>query len=331
MITCLTDTIGLAGCGSSTPVSGLYVNSLPGISIKSIEILADAEQRTYLGVWDDVQVRADAWLESEALNLWNKKYKIHSVTENIDLGTVVDTATTTANAPEYRGLIFDLDHTLGESNYKRSVLQSHYFQLFRFYSPIVQAGTVIKLFDKDTNTQVDSFSKDVVIGWNTIQVNKFYSARRLFVGVDSTNISSVSLTIDENSTCCDSCGAHIEGAKMTIGADTSTITEGENSFGLSVIYGVRCRYNNAICTNQDKFYLARWYKLGSELMLERLTSERRNFLTIQREEAKQLKAMYDMDAMDALKNAVDGISLDESDCCLDCDFPVMVTTANNFY
>lgn len=38
--------------------SGLYINQLPGISLKSIERLADAEQGNFLGVWRDIQHRA---------------------------------------------------------------------------------------------------------------------------------------------------------------------------------------------------------------------------------------------------------------------------------
>ena len=38
--------------------SGLYINQLPGISLKRIESLADDEQTNFLGVWEDVERRA---------------------------------------------------------------------------------------------------------------------------------------------------------------------------------------------------------------------------------------------------------------------------------
>ena len=41
---CLTDYIGLRGCTDSDPISGLYINDLAGISLKSIDAIADNEQ-----------------------------------------------------------------------------------------------------------------------------------------------------------------------------------------------------------------------------------------------------------------------------------------------
>lgn len=57
---CFIDYIGLAACGGAydAPASGIYINSLPGISVESIDKIADAEQMNYIGVWEDVQANA---------------------------------------------------------------------------------------------------------------------------------------------------------------------------------------------------------------------------------------------------------------------------------
>ncbi len=52
---CLTDYIGLRGCSSSIPPSGLYVNDLPGISLKQIVSLTNEEEKTYLELWEMIQ------------------------------------------------------------------------------------------------------------------------------------------------------------------------------------------------------------------------------------------------------------------------------------
>lgn len=57
---CLDNYIGLQYCNAEPPASGLYINSLPGVSIEIMDSIAEAEQVTYLGVWSDVQ--AQAWL-----------------------------------------------------------------------------------------------------------------------------------------------------------------------------------------------------------------------------------------------------------------------------
>lgn len=60
MDSCLKDFVGIkTGCpDESTPDSGLYINSLPGVSLESIEKTATEDQETYLGLWDDVQTEA---------------------------------------------------------------------------------------------------------------------------------------------------------------------------------------------------------------------------------------------------------------------------------
>ncbi|MBK7882502.1 MAG: hypothetical protein IPJ81_00670 [Chitinophagaceae bacterium] len=62
---CLIDYIGVKGCGNVKPLSGMYINQLAGISLESMEKIADKEQVTFMGVWKDVQARA--WLRLEKI------------------------------------------------------------------------------------------------------------------------------------------------------------------------------------------------------------------------------------------------------------------------
>lgn len=60
MLECLDGYVGLWYCDTAygQAASGLYVNQLPGVSIESIDMTANDEQITYLGLWDDVQKAA---------------------------------------------------------------------------------------------------------------------------------------------------------------------------------------------------------------------------------------------------------------------------------
>jgi len=73
---CLIDYIGLRVCGNETSGSGQFINSLPGISLESIDKIADSEQITYKGVWDDVQ--AEAWnrFYIDVINELSKCYQL---------------------------------------------------------------------------------------------------------------------------------------------------------------------------------------------------------------------------------------------------------------
>ena len=79
-MTCFIDHIGLLYCTSgvyTVPANGIYLNSLPGISIESIDKIADSEQITYLGVWADVQNYALAQFKLDVVSEINHCYKIN--------------------------------------------------------------------------------------------------------------------------------------------------------------------------------------------------------------------------------------------------------------
>lgn len=93
-MTCFIDTIGLLNCTSGVydaPSSGIYINSLPGISIENTDKIADAEQITYRGVWNDVQTFALAQFRLDVIAELNKCYKLNRdcdydamICENVD-------------------------------------------------------------------------------------------------------------------------------------------------------------------------------------------------------------------------------------------------------
>lgn len=76
---CFLDYIGLSYCPGiyEQPGSGVYLNSLPGISIQSIDAIADSEQITYLGVWEDVQKSAVAQFRIDVIAELNKCFKLN--------------------------------------------------------------------------------------------------------------------------------------------------------------------------------------------------------------------------------------------------------------
>lgn len=56
---CLIDYIGFFNCaGQAEPDSGMYINTLPGITLESVDKVATSEQVTYLQVWADAQKEA---------------------------------------------------------------------------------------------------------------------------------------------------------------------------------------------------------------------------------------------------------------------------------
>lgn len=75
---CLIDYIGFQACANNEqPPSGMYINTLPGISLESIDKIADSEQLTYIGVWNDAQKQAAIRFKRDFINALNKCYTIN--------------------------------------------------------------------------------------------------------------------------------------------------------------------------------------------------------------------------------------------------------------
>lgn len=88
-MTCFIDHIGLSYCERGVyevPASGIYLNSLPGINIESIDKIADSEQVTYLGVWEDVQTSALAQFKLDVINEMTKCYQLN---KDCDYATLI--------------------------------------------------------------------------------------------------------------------------------------------------------------------------------------------------------------------------------------------------
>lgn len=93
---CFIDYIGLSLCAGAyeSPASGIYINSLPGLSMESLDKIADQEQINYLGVWADVQANALPEFRIEIMTEMRKCYELNCdcvyddlICENIEVLT----------------------------------------------------------------------------------------------------------------------------------------------------------------------------------------------------------------------------------------------------
>lgn len=329
---CLKGYIGLRGCGNTVPISNRYVNSLPGVSLKAIDNMANSEQVTYAQVWSDIQDRAIADMSTKVASHFNSRFQLKNIMESIDLGEDIDTVSNqTAAAAEYRGFSYELK--LAGQHDKPSALQSLNVQKIKVYLKTAQEFTV-KIFDLTLKKQL--YTKTVaagsaVVGWNEVVVYQSFVGFRFFFCVDCTTIESVyQSTSDYIDDCCDACvrsiygfggTGYIRGAKSEI-FSPYTVSNGTNFYGLSAEFSLLCSFENVVCKNLKTFELAYWYKLGEEIMVERLASPRLNLTTIDAKEAQDLRDYFAGKFETELKLVTDGINLDLNDDCLECNAPV---------
>ena len=327
---CLIDYIGLQGCSSTTPDSGLYINDLAGIQLKQINEIANEEQVNYTGVWADVQPRAIKKFALDVRKAMRQKYNIKGVTQSINVGKIIDTATTRAAANEYRGATIELNEETAELVY--SNFQVIFIQSIKIYVPGAETFNV-KIYDLDTDAELYTTSVTTTAsGWETININDFYlESRRIYICYDCSSIDSVKLDIsDHNLNCLPKCKARLRGAYSSTGDATDITVDTYNTHGLSIIYSIQCKYDVVVCNNKDIFAQALLYCLGAELLLEAINSSRVNRWTmLDNKQAKYLHGYYraqylgglydEMTFTGELNDAVNLINLDQGDCCVECD------------
>lgn len=317
---CLRDFIGLPGC-TEEPESGLNITDQPGISLLSIDKIADSEKQTYKAVWESVQTRAIHRLNSDLIAYFSKRFQLKRLPESVKIRELADTTTITAAAAEYRGLNIELQ-IIGDNDYAYSGLQFIHVQEIRFYSPVALNNVNFYVIDQDTFQTLETFTVNLSVGWNSVTTNKNYLSYNIFIGYDSTLINSVALNLDNDDCCCgclSGCGAEIQGAVYNSG--TQTLTTGVNTFGLAGTYSVQCSYETILCNNKHLFKNAYFNCLAYELMRERVYTERINkFTTVDREIAKnEMMPDFFEQYNKELSQVVDGIDLNPGDCCLVCD------------
>lgn len=314
---CLYNYIGLLGCGTSVPESGLFVNSQPGITTESIAAIADNEQENYLGVWEDIQNRAALKFNTLVLSRLKKKFKIKSILDTVDIGRKITTQTTLPEA-KWKGI--NISYNTPNIN---SLTQIHLQEIVLYLSE--NSSTTINIFNADTGDVLFTTEISSKIGWVKIFVGKSFYAKNIFIAYDATNIIQTKLPLPFyqaesgcNCTCsCTDCSMTIHGAESEINTPT-TLIKGSNTFGLSAIFSLKCSLENLVCNNKELFAGAWLNLLSAEVMTERLYSDRVNrFTTIDRKRAEELRQEFDAAFIGEIENVVDSLELADK-CCVEC-------------
>lgn len=308
---CLSGHIGLRGCGVDFPAAAAFLNELPGISLKTIDQVADEEQKTFLAVFNDIEKRALRKFSTDVQNYLSKRYKLTNTLQTINLGDGVNIDDTTAAVNEYRGIYGDIVYG--------SQLQSVFVQEISIYALADKTGVdiVVKEYSEQ-GIWYDRYTKtvDLVEGWNTFLVGLSFTGKRLFIGYNASGITSPEFKLQNN--CCDGwdcCDININGAKTTF---TGMPTKGINTYGLSVVLSNQCLFDAYVCNNKHRFTQALLNLYGIEYCTERIHSTRLNFTTLTKDNATKLRdelaALY-ANEMDSVLGSLEF----ECDCCIDCN------------
>ena len=321
---CLRDYIGIRGCMDSDPVSGMYVNDLEGINFESVEKIASDEQKTYLGVWAEVQTRALRKFGTSLTNHFRTKYRIKSLLDREQFGRIVDPSDTVVMAVGYRGIAITLNPDRSEAQIS-SFITIHLSHL-RYYAVNTES---IKFSILDQDTMEELWASTVpVIGsqWNKVNASFTVPAltfsRRILIMYDAGGVVSPKTSLSSAGGGCGCniagcCSAEIEGfSAINLSAITYT---SENAYGFAGFASLECSYEGLVCASRDIFAVALWYYMGMEMMRERIHSSRLNkYTTVNKKEAQELLDDFTVMYENEMQTVIDAVDLNEHDCCIEC-------------
>jgi len=336
-MSCFDGIVKLNGCSITEVPGAVYsMNSLPGISLKSFEQVANSEQQNYIGVWNAINERADARIRNQIISYLSTRYDIKRVRRTVD---IFGTNTDTTSDDLYKGIVINSAYSFVD-NFKVSPLQNTTIDRIRFYKSGTIAATTIDVNFFNYISKEILFTKtltvaDMVDGWNEFSILQSFNCAVLGIGFLDTDINGVTYSTNDSngifSGCWDYCYdsgwcGQIYGFVSSSDLITGNLANNTTVNSLQAVITLGCSYDDAVCTNRLLFAEAFWYLLGIEFMTERMFSERVNYYTqVQREEAKELLDLYNVRYEEALKNALGGLKF-ECDACLECNSQVQVFT-----
>lgn len=333
---CLTNYIGIRHCSQEEPESGLYINNLPGMSTELVDKIANSEQITFLGVWEDVQKRAigrfvqdfQMYLFDIAKTGFNKTiYHTQKLTKPRNYEVLNEIS-------EYRGIYVYLPI----SRFVKFDLSS--IQIYVHEVPVSPIVTV-KIFDLQNEVLLDSKEITLVKGVNNIEFLTEFSintnAIELFIGIEGS-FKTVE-TLDELYGWYDQECAYyptwqglgydtqavLIPARMGMGETPTYASVGFPGVGqgISIDAQVTCSIEQFLCENRKHLKTAFLYLLGSEMLFQKISSNigsRVNYFTNGNlEQTQNTRDLFEKEYVKAMKNAVRSLNISDSGVCFACN------------
>lgn len=349
---CLVDFIGLTAdpCVTKTaPLSGMYLTQLPGIETANIDGIANADQVTLIGVWNDLQATAKDTFREDVIAEFGKRYMLKQITQTVDLGqNILPSVLSAPVANVANGIILE---TMIQGNMCiGSNMMGLYVQEAKFYWTGANPNPSFTLNFQDAdrlNIEYTVTVSNAVAGWNTVFVDKFFAARRLqilatgnFDNYTQLNISNFMLDNFGGSTWGYSsnanylyfnwsgCGIQSRVNGITYNATNNTLTRSMNTSGLSVIFSTCCSWDSVVCANKRHFASAWQHCLAIELLNYRINTSRLNrWVSLDKKQAQDLQklfvAKYRGGSVDngvpyigKLQNAIESLKINDVDGCI---------------
>lgn len=287
--------------------SGLYANGLPGVTLALLSSLTKDEQEDWEEFWSDIYSRAITNFVGDVQGKLADKFNIDLQLLSRETSSFLDDLNTGTGTPGVK-MIYTLP--------KYGVV--HVVQI-EVYSDTNQSDVVFAFYEEDADgRELYEKTTDLVEGINTINIDQDFAVDKLFIGYD---VEAVSIRKTKN--------RYFDSCEYYEFSDTSCLfpcygnSRGSVSHiyggGLNVIYNVHCSISKFVEDNINVFKEAFWYRIGLELIRERIFSDRfTRWSTMTPDDAASKEAAYAKECELKLNNAIRSLRLKEDPICFAC-------------
>ncbi len=243
------------------PETILYVNDIPGITLKNASAIANDEQRTGYNLLNDK-------IKLATRKVFNKFSSM--VSDNFDFNSIIESReilnfTTTTKAPEAieRGLVL---------RRWRSEVAKIYIE--KLYIKVEESGiATIKIKDGDLEK---NYSASLLGGGiiNEVEIRYKAKSEQVYVTFDQTSFTTYGCKLTSSSGCT-SCGQSRTKHNLEVMGWNGS-SEVYDCFGMGVLASVQCYEEAILCQVLPRMAFMIWYQSGIEILQERLASDRVN-------------------------------------------------------
>lgn len=247
------------------PESVLFVNDMPGITLKSAAAIVNDEQRTAVNLLNDKIKLATKKVFNKFSGLVAGNFDFNAI---IEAREISDFSTTTiAPANIERGL------TLTRWN---SEMAKIYIE--EVYIRVVETGIIyLKVYDGDVTK---NYSASLLANTtNVVKIRYKCNSQSVKVVFNQENFTTYGCELNETSGCAP-CGTyrHVKHQLDVKGWDGTN--ERYGCYGVGILANVQCYEEAVICQVLPRMAFMMWYQSCIEILDEKINSERINAVTL---------------------------------------------------
>jgi len=247
------------------PESGLFINDIPGITLKNAAAVVSDEHQTGYKLLQSITTRAVQLVFEEFYAQATSRFQFNQVSETRELHAFDGTTLPPATAD--RGLVV--------KRWRSEIAQTTIEYLF---VKAQQSGAVtIKIIDGDHTELVQA----VLVANQELPVRVDYVAKNesIRIVMDDSALNVYSGPLNRTSSGCSTCAGKWNGEGLYIAGWDGT-AENSTYYGIGVLASVRCYEENILCQLLKRMSFLFWYKAGIMYYEELSASNRLNSITI---------------------------------------------------